>query len=169
MFLFIFEGERDRAWAGEEQRERGRHRIWSRLQAPSHQPRAGRGARTHELGDHDLSRSRTLSRLSHPGAPPLTLFFGLLLLGVYLYPRGLNCPQDMTMAHSQSLFWCSNCRCSDCLRFGSWHSLQAGSCVLFVCPHHSLSTSLFVVFCLVGFLVPESIFANELFQNNFRT
>ena len=50
-------------------RERRRHRVRSRLQAPSCQHRARRGARTHELRDHDLSGSRTLNRLSHPGAP----------------------------------------------------------------------------------------------------
>ena len=50
-------------------RERGRHRVQSRLQALSCQHRAQCGARTHRLQDHDLSRSRTLNRLSHPGAP----------------------------------------------------------------------------------------------------
>ena len=42
MFLFIF--ERDRGRVGEEQRERGRHRIRSGLQAQSRQPRAPLGA-----------------------------------------------------------------------------------------------------------------------------
>ena len=59
-------------------REKGRHRIQSRLQAPSCQHRARRGARTHGLWDHDLSWSRTLNRLSHPGAPTvrfLTVYF----------------------------------------------------------------------------------------------
>ena len=70
MFIyFIFETERDRAWTGEGQRERGRHRIWNRLQALSCQHRARRGAWTHGPRDHDLSRSRPLNRLSHPGAP----------------------------------------------------------------------------------------------------
>ena len=49
-------------------RERGRHRIWSRLLALSCQHGARRGARTHELRDRDLSRSWTLNPLSHPGA-----------------------------------------------------------------------------------------------------
>ena len=69
---FIFETERDRAWTGRG-RERGRHRIWNRLQALSHQPRARRGAQTHRLRDHDLSGSRPLNRLSHPGAPVLSV------------------------------------------------------------------------------------------------
>ena len=50
-------------------RDRRRPRIWSRLQALSCQHRARRGAQTHRLWDHDLSRSRTLNWLSHPGAP----------------------------------------------------------------------------------------------------
>ena len=54
-------------------RERGRHRIRSRLQAPSCRHRAPRGAQTHELRDHDLSQSRMLNRLSHPGAPRMVL------------------------------------------------------------------------------------------------
>ena len=52
--LFIFRTERDRTWTGEGQRERG-HRIGNRLQAPSHQPRAWRGARTHAPRDRDLA------------------------------------------------------------------------------------------------------------------
>ena len=43
--------------------------MGSRLQALSCQHRARRGARTHEPRDRDLSRSRPLNRLSHPGTP----------------------------------------------------------------------------------------------------
>ena len=68
--MFIFETECE--WV--RGREGGRHRIQSGLQALSCQRRAQHGARTHELRDHDLSRSRTLNRLSHPGAP---IFFYL--------------------------------------------------------------------------------------------
>ena len=63
--MFIFETETEREWG----RGRGRHRVQSRLQALSCQHRARCGARTHERRDHDLSRSRRLNRLSHPGAP----------------------------------------------------------------------------------------------------
>ena len=49
--------------------ERGRHRIWSRLQALSCQHRAWCEARTHGPRDHDLSWSRPPNRLSQPGAP----------------------------------------------------------------------------------------------------
>ena len=49
-------------------RDGGRHRIRSRLRAPSCQRRARCGARTHEPRDHDLSRSPKLNRLSHPSA-----------------------------------------------------------------------------------------------------
>ena len=51
--------------------ERGRHRIRSTFQALSHQHRARPGARTHKPQDHDPTRSRTLNRLSPPGAPSL--------------------------------------------------------------------------------------------------
>ena len=50
-------------------RERGGHRIQSRLQALSCQHRAWLGAQTHELWDHDLSWSWRPYQLSHPGAP----------------------------------------------------------------------------------------------------
>nr|XP_060467831.1 threonine aspartase 1 isoform X4 [Panthera onca] len=50
-------------------RERKRHRIRSRHQTLSCQDRAPLGARTHRPRDHDLSRSWTLNRLNHPGAP----------------------------------------------------------------------------------------------------
>ena len=63
-------------------RERGRHRIRSRLQAPSCQHRAHRGAWTRQPWDHDLSRSRALDRLSHPGVPYcLFVFFKSLREG----------------------------------------------------------------------------------------
>ena len=67
--LFIFERERECVCKQGRDRERGRHRIRSRLQALSCQHRARCMARTHEPWDHDLSQSRTLSRLSHPSAP----------------------------------------------------------------------------------------------------
>ena len=63
--MFIYFWEREAVWAGEGQRDRGTHRIRSRLQALSCQHRARRGAQTHELWDHDLSRSRT-SNLTEP-------------------------------------------------------------------------------------------------------
>ena len=47
-------------------RERGRENL---KQAPHCQHRARRGARTHEPRNHDPSRRRTLSQLSHPGSP----------------------------------------------------------------------------------------------------
>ena len=78
--LFIFEKERDRAKMGEEQRERGRHRIRSRLQALSYQRRARCGARTRELWDHDQSQSWTLNWLSHAGAPFLIFMRNFLTL-----------------------------------------------------------------------------------------
>ena len=67
MFTYFLR-DTERAWAGEGQRERGRHRIWSRLQAVSCQHRAWCRARTHKPWVHDLSWSWTLNRLSHPSA-----------------------------------------------------------------------------------------------------
>ena len=65
LYLFLRETENEQG----RNRERGRHRIRSRLQALSCQHRAWHGARTHEPWDHDLSQSRMLNQLSHPGAP----------------------------------------------------------------------------------------------------
>ena len=69
-YLFLRERKKQNVSRGEA--ERGRHRIWSRLQALSCQHRVPRGARTHEIRDRDLSQSRTLNQLSHPGAPSPT-------------------------------------------------------------------------------------------------
>ena len=66
MFIFVRERETHSVWVGEGQR--GRHRIWCRLQTLSCQHRAWCGARTYEQWDHDLSWSWTLNRLSHLGA-----------------------------------------------------------------------------------------------------
>ena len=71
VYLFLRETETEQEQG--RSRERGRHRIGSRLQALSHHHRAQCGALTHKQQDHDLSRSRTLSRLSHPGAPMLSM------------------------------------------------------------------------------------------------
>ena len=68
LFFNVYFWERDRT-RGERCRERGRRRIWSRLQALSCQHRAWHGAGTHEPRDHDLSWSWTLNWLSHPGPP----------------------------------------------------------------------------------------------------
>ena len=53
VYLFLGQRETEHEWG--RGRERGRHRIRNRLQAPSHQPRARRGARTHRLRDRDLA------------------------------------------------------------------------------------------------------------------
>uniref|UniRef100_A0ABI7WU26 Androgen induced 1 n=1 Tax=Felis catus TaxID=9685 RepID=A0ABI7WU26_FELCA len=50
-FIDLRETEHERARG----RERGRHRIGNRLQAPSHQPRARCGARTHGPRDRNLA------------------------------------------------------------------------------------------------------------------
>ena len=70
----VYFWERDRVWVGEGQRERGRHKIQSRLQAPSCQHRVRCRAQTPKMWDHDLNRSQMLNRLSYPGAPKITGF-----------------------------------------------------------------------------------------------
>ena len=69
---------------GGAERERGTHRIWSRLQALSRQHKAWCRTWTHELRDHDLSWSWMLNRLSHRGGPYTKSFiyviFSLILI-----------------------------------------------------------------------------------------
>ena len=67
ILMFIFEKERESRRGAE--RERGRHRIRSRLQVLSCQHRAQHRAWTHQPWDHDLSWSWTLNQLSHSGTP----------------------------------------------------------------------------------------------------
>ena len=74
-FFLVFIFERETECKQGRGRERGRHRIRSRLQTPSRQHRGGHGSRTHEPRDHNLSRSRTLNRLSHPGVPAICNFY----------------------------------------------------------------------------------------------
>ena len=69
IFFNVYFWDRERQHEQGRVRERGRQRIWNRLQALSGQHRAWRAARTHGPRDHDLSRSRMLNRLNHPGVP----------------------------------------------------------------------------------------------------
>ena len=79
-FMFIYFWKRECVCEqGLEQRERHRHRIWSRFQALGCQHRARCGAWTHKPWDHDLSWSQKLNRLSYPGAP-LVIFSITLLI-----------------------------------------------------------------------------------------
>ena len=65
MFIY-FEKERE-SRKGAEREGDTESEAGSRLRAGSTEPDAG--GRTHEPRDHDLSQSRTLNQLSHPGAP----------------------------------------------------------------------------------------------------
>ena len=67
MFTYFWDRERQSVSRGGAEREGDR--IRSRLQAPSCQHRAWRGAQTHGPRDHDLSWSQPLNRMSHPGTP----------------------------------------------------------------------------------------------------
>ena len=90
--LFIFGTERDRAWTGEGQRERGRHRLGNRLQALSHQPRARRGARTPEPRDRDLAEVGRLTDCATQ-APHLTTFQSRDFI-VNKTKRQITCPSS---------------------------------------------------------------------------
>ena len=81
VYLFL------RDWAGEGERER-ETQIRSRLQALSFQHRAQHGAQTHELRDHDLSRSQMLNWLSQtePSRCPGDFFLMFLFFKfIYLF------------------------------------------------------------------------------------
>ena len=92
--VYLFLSERHRAWARE--RQRGRHRIGSRLQALSCQHRAWHGAQTCEPWDHDLSQSWRLNHLSHLGAPKLVQTFKLLSSKSLLELEQQNYPDSRT-------------------------------------------------------------------------
>ena len=67
--MFIFESKRMRMHthpSGGRGRERGGQRIQTGLCADNSEPN---GAQTYEPWDHDLSQSRPLNWLSHPGSP----------------------------------------------------------------------------------------------------
>ena len=91
--------------------ERGRHRIWNRIQAPCRQHRARREARTHGPWDHDLSRSRTPNRPSHPGAPELDIlgmkksrgnaFLKYSYFSYIIYPRKIKTAQKIDKTKNQ--------------------------------------------------------------------
>ena len=66
--MFILERERELEHEWGKGKERGRHRIRSRLQVLSCQHRAQHGAQTHEPQDHDLSQSWTFNQQNHPDA-----------------------------------------------------------------------------------------------------
>ena len=74
IYLFILRQRETEHEQGRD-RERGKHRIKSRLQALSCQHRAWCRARTHKLWDCDLSQSWTLNQLSHPRAPLMFILF----------------------------------------------------------------------------------------------
>ena len=71
--LFIFERERECVTGqGAEKEGDTESESGSRLQAVSTETR--HRARTRKLPDHDLSRSQTPNRLSHPGTPKVLCF-----------------------------------------------------------------------------------------------
>ena len=75
-FNIYFERERERSSAsrGVGQRDRERERIPSRLRAINAEPDAGLRLTNREIMTWAETKSRTLHRLSHPGAPPKDTF-----------------------------------------------------------------------------------------------
>ena len=71
--FYLFLGQRETEHERGRGRERGRHRIGNRLQAPSQQPRARRGARTRGPRDRDLAEVGRLTDCATQA--PLPLFF----------------------------------------------------------------------------------------------
>ena len=67
--FYLFLGQRETEHERGRGSERGRHRIGNRLQAPSHQPRAWRGARTHGPRGRDLAEVGRLTDCATQ-APP---------------------------------------------------------------------------------------------------
>ena len=73
-------------WETEHEWEKGRERETEDLKwALGWQKTARGGSQTHQLWDHDLSPSRMLSRLSHPGAPTPSHFLWLPHIPWYEY------------------------------------------------------------------------------------
>ena len=92
--FYLLLKERDRTWVGEGQRERGRHRIRSRLQSLSCQHRAWCMAQTHYLWDHDLSEADCLTDWATQVPCLLSLFKGeaqssFLIMGIKFQ---ITCP-----------------------------------------------------------------------------
>ena len=74
MFIYFWETKRMSGGGREKEREGDTEsKAGSRLQAVSTEP-SRCGAQTHEPWGHDLSQSRTLNPLSHPGAPARSFY-----------------------------------------------------------------------------------------------
>ena len=71
--FYLFLGQRETEHERRRGSERGRHRIENRLQAPSHQPRAWRGARTHGPRDRDLAEVGRLTDCATQAPPKFFL------------------------------------------------------------------------------------------------
>ena len=107
--LFLTESETECEWGMG--RERGRHRIQNRVQALSCQHSPWWGALTHRPWDRDLSWSRTLNLLSHPGALEnvllktkmlKTLKLRLALVTMYII---LNNFSSLTFDHQSKMYF----------------------------------------------------------------
>ena len=99
VYLFLRERERDLFL-----RERGRHRIQSKLQGLSCQHRARCRARIHEPWVHDLSWSQTLNQPSHPGAPFRTNTCFIVICKTHLYKTNSLERYSLSLLHALENF-----------------------------------------------------------------
>ena len=132
--MFIF--EREIEYKRGRGRQRGRHRIWSRLQALSCHHRTRCGAHTHELWDHDLSQSWTLEP---PRCPKSWVLNGLA-------------PSTHFWSFLQDAFPASSWACSTLSPYsllGSWDPIALCTCFFFLSFFFFFFNNLFS--CLLPF------------------
>ncbi|VFV37240.1 glucokinase regulatory protein [Lynx pardinus] len=113
LLFFEYEGhfiqrETEHEWA--RGRERGRHRIGNRLQALSHQPRAGRGARTHGPQDRDLAEVGCLTDCASQAPRKISVFLKKIVIIIAIFSLldsglhgtlALGPPQDHDLSQGQ--------------------------------------------------------------------
>ena len=86
--------------------ERGRHRIWSRLQALSYQHRARCGTQTHEPWVHYLSRNQRLNQLSPQAPHQNEKLFKRPHTGGRIFTINTNKTNNLTMKRANDLNRC---------------------------------------------------------------
>ena len=141
--MFYYFWDRERQHEQGRSRERGRHRIWSRLRALSCQHRAWRGARTQQVGAA-VGRSTT----EPPRRPPTTNFQHVL-------PE-INQAVDI-LCHFARVW-------QMCRKNTSWGSCPVKGCVRLQCWWR-LPQSLW--WHLISFTFPQKCTRTACFLNTF--
>ena len=143
-------------------------------QAPHCQHRARRGAQTHEPRDRDLSWSRTLNRLSHPGAPDFaTILSGALcsLEHESLLPKGCwglrwirETRQDFLAEFSSHLSWAFHelSEGKEALNLNSWDPC----CACFMGALGSLGSLLLFNLFSIGNYVKRKVILKTLWDKD---